>query len=253
VRVLAPPDRAAADEEIERIRRAVGGRGPLTVERPADGDGLLTALRSCDASIVHVVGCGQGDGLVWPAAEGDTEGGEFLVGREIAEAVAANGRIGLVALAAPSSAVVAEAVARVAPVSVLAHHNLVRQPHAALLAEIFYGRLFDGAPVDVVLTDTRRGLDRQFPGERAWTSVVLLTGWPPPALPPGPAATLTGATPPAARPEGRISAEGLLRLLHTTNRDRTRELLDVADWDPLRRQHKQAADRLATLPDRQAP
>jgi hypothetical protein len=252
VLVLAAPD-APADDEIDGIRRGVADRGPVDVRRPPDGARLLDELRTGDAPIVHVVGNGQGDGLVL-ADPGGAEGGEeFVAGREIAGAVAGNRRTALVVLGASSSARVGEAIARTARVTVLAHHNLIRRPHAAGLAEMFYGRLLEGAPVDAALTESRRGLDRQFPGERAWTSAVLLTGWPPPAVPQPEPATDTGATPPAAREDRPVSAHGLLRLLHRTNLDRTRDLLAVADWDPLRHQHEQAEHRLAALADRETP
>jgi len=237
---------APAREEIEGIERAVGGRGRVEVHRPGDTDELLRLLGSCAAPVVHVIGVCQGEGLLLGEAPD-----EYVGGREIAVALAANAQVTLVVLSASASELVAEKVAGHALTTVLAHRSLVRAEHARAVSETFCQRLFDGLPADLAVTDTRRALDRQFPGERGWTSAVLLTGWPPPRL--VPAAPVHEEVAPRRPAADDLSPEALRHLLYSTNRNRTAALLEVVDWEPLRRQHDEAVSWFTERRGQRAP
>jgi hypothetical protein len=110
----------------------------------------------------------------------------------------------------------------------------------------FYRHVLDGLPADVALTEARRALDRRFPGERAWTSAVLFTGWPPlsvprPVEPSGAEYTADSASQPA------LDINELRELLHTRNRDRARQLLAGGEWAPVKQQLEEAEARLQHL------
>jgi hypothetical protein len=220
--------------EASTIEAQVGERGTVRLEVRPGAERLTTLLAAHPARIVHMITSGQGEGLVLHAGDGGTD---FVDGRAIAQALQDNPQVGLVVLSGGSTALVAETVARTAEVTVLAHRTDVRRRHAALLTEVFYRELFDGIPADVAVTEARRALDRRFPGERAWASAVLLTGWPPPAL-------STGGTDSGRPGLDAPTAESLIHLLHTTNLARVQELLDIVDWQPLHQQLHQAQQGL---------
>jgi hypothetical protein len=235
VRVLVLVDSPEAEDESQAVRRLVGDRGTVDIVRVSTV-GQLTAELARDASVVHVIASGLGEGLVLPEER-------YAGCREIAQAIAGNHRIGLAVFSGSQTAQVAEEVAKDAKVTVLAHRTDTRGEHAALLSETFYRHLLDGIPADVALTEARRALDRRFPGERAWTSAVLFTGWPPLRLS-WPAAA-SGADHPAdsaAKPD--LDAVALRELLHTRNRDRARQLLTGHGWAPVKRQLQQAESHL---------
>lgn len=237
---LAAPGRSR-DREAGTIVTEVGERGTVRLEVRPGAERLTTLLAEHPAPIVHLITSGRGEGLILPGNHEDAYREEFVDGRAIAQALQDNAHVGLVVLSGGSTALVAEVVARTAEVTVLAHRTEVRDRDAALLTEVFYRELFDGIPADVALTEARRALDRRYPGERAWTSAVLLTGWPPPALSTGGAdAWRPGADAP--------TAESLTHLLHGTNLTRVQELLDIVDWYPLHQQLHQARQGLRPGP-----
>jgi len=224
------------DHEVAEIRRVFAGAGSVDVRGAPDEVALIPLLESHAAPIVHVIGQGRGESLLLPD-------GDLVSARKIASTIAANPAIRLVVLSAAWSEMVADAIARTAHTTVLGHRNMVRDAHARAVTETFYHHFLDGIPADVALTETRRALDRQFPGERAWTSAILLTGWPPPALVPP---DDTARRP--AEPADRVNADDLIVLLHATNRDRLNQLLAIADWSPVRRQLQEAERALLPRP-----
>jgi hypothetical protein len=241
VLVLTLRRSAEADDEVEDIRAAAAGAGPVEVRGVLDEAALISVLESQDAPIVHVIGQGRGESLLLPD-------GDLVSARKIAAAIAGNRAIRVVVLSAAWSELVADAIAQKAHATVLGHRNLVRDEHARAVTARFYRHFLDGVPADVALTETRRALDRLFPGERAWTSAILLTGWPPLALVPRDDAARR-----PVEPADRVTANDLVTLLHATNRDRINQLLDIADWDPLRRQLDEAGRTLAARSAEKAP
>jgi hypothetical protein len=245
-RVLVLNASPEARAEAEAVRRLLGehaGRVEVAPVRTADD---LMAQLAGDVSVVHVIGAGLGDGL--ELAEGERYAGRT----EIAAAVAGNPRIGLVYFSGSWTAQVAEEVARRAEVTVLAHRNKARPEHAGLLAETFYRNLLDAIPADVALTEARRALDRKFPGERAWTGAVLVTGWPP--LTPTRSKPVVGVGRPGGpEPGPDLDAMMLMELLHTRNRDRARELLAGAEWRLVTEQLHKAEAELRRLRPPTAP
>jgi hypothetical protein len=232
VRVLVLSDGPEADDEVAAIRRAFAGReDAVEAIRLRTAGELLEALAG-DATVVHVIGAALGEGVV-------VQDGEPYVGRtEIAAAVAANDRIGLMVFNGARTAQVAEEVHRRTSVTVLAHRNAARAPHAGVLSSTFYRNLLAAIPADVALTEARRAVDRRFAGQRAWTGAVLLTGWPPLAL---------DHLPDADRPPGHrlgLDTASLTEMMHRRNRERARELLEGADWDLVRNQLQDAEHAL---------
>jgi hypothetical protein len=242
-----------ASAEIAAIEGVAGDSRAVRVETRPDARRLAALLASHPAHIVHLIGRGQGEGLpLTPRDRGTGVEGDYIGGREIARAIADNPHVGLTVLSAGSSQLVAESIAQNAGVSVLGHRDTVRGEHAAALSETFYRRLFDGLPADVALTETRRALDRLFPGQRAWTSAMLLTGWPPPAVPGDGTDAGAGYDRRTALRSG-VNAESLALLLHTTNRDRVRQLLGIAEWEPLAAQLREAERALNAIQAKHTP
>jgi hypothetical protein len=193
-------------------------------------------LANADAEIVHVIGHCSDRGLWMPSST------EVVTSGEIGRAIARNERVAMLVLNASSGAEVAEEVTRVADVAVLGHRQPVPEQHAVGLAHSFYQNFFAGFPADVALTEARRYLDRQFPGDRAWASAFLLTGWPPPAVPVPARPTAPQTDEEAADPGASdtvtagIDAADLTRKLHSMNQARVAQLLEVADWERLTEQ-----------------
>ncbi len=246
VRILvlnATPEAAA---EAEAVRRVAADHGGVEIVRVHTAGQLKHGLDG-DVDIVHVIGHGLGEGLVLPDDE------QRYAGRtEIAAAVAANRRIGLAVFSGGATAQVAEEVARQADVSVLAHRNAARAEHAHHLSEMFYRNLLDAIPADVALTEARRALDRKFPGERAWTGAVLITGWPP-LTPARTKVATTSGRPGSPDPTLELDAIALMEMLHTRNRDRAKELLAGGDWGLVTKQLQEAEAHLRRLRPPAAP
>jgi hypothetical protein len=163
----------------------------------------------------------------------------------LADAVAHNPRIGLVILNISHSEQLAEAIAHRANTAVVAHWQPVLGDHMTAFTRAFYTRLGEGLPADVAITEARRALDRRFPGERAWASTVLLTCWPPPAMTVSKSTEDVDMAEPA-QPDHSTS-DRLAELLHRTNLERARQLLEVARWQPIEAQVAEAERRLAEL------
>jgi hypothetical protein len=239
----------SAESEINTIRTVIEPVGTVRSERVEDAQQAVGLLAAHPADIVHVIGRGKGDGLVVAATE--SEGlSDVVSGQRLAEAIAGNERIALTVLSASNAERVAESITRVADVAVLAHRQLARDEHAAGLTRAFYPNLLDGLYADVALTEARRFLDRRFPGERAWASAVLVTAWPPPHVPlesrrPGPGNEPLATT-------GSV-ADQLSERLHSRNRERARQLLEVARWDLVERQLAMSTSRLDQLRGKATP
>ncbi len=244
-RVLVLDTAPEADAEAEAVRRLLADHASVEVVTVRTAEQLMAYLTG-EIGVVHLIGTGLGDGLELP------EGDRFVGHTEIAEAVAGNPHIGLVVFSGSWTAQVAEEVAKVAGVTVLAHRNKARVEHARLLAEMFYRSLLDAIPADVALTEARRALDRRFPGERAWTGAVLLTGWPP-LTPTGSVAVATARRPGAAERGADLDAVLLMEMLYTRNRDRARELMTGAEWQLVAEQLKRAEAGLRRLRPPAAP
>lgn len=244
-RVLVLNASPEADAEAEAVRRLLAEHGRVEVVAVRTADQLIARLAD-QVSVLHVIGTGLGDGLELP------EGDRFVGHTEIAAAIAGNPAIGLVVFSGSWTAQVAAQVAEVAEVTVLAHRNKARAEHAGLLAEMFYRNLLDAIPADVALTEARRALDRRFPGERAWTGAVLLTGWPP--LTPTRSKSITAVGRQGAAESGTgLDAVMLMEMLYTRNRDRARELLSGAEWQLVADQLQKAEAGLRRLRPPAAP
>jgi hypothetical protein len=224
-----------ADLEIDAIRRSVRNPDDVRVVHDVDPD----ALAGAEVEIIHVIGRCAGDSLVVSRAGSATR----VTGAALRTAIAGNPHVALLVLSASGSEQMAETVAGGTEVAVLGHRRHVADPHAAGLTSSFYPRFLDGLPADVALTEARRFLDRRFPGERAWTTAFLLTGWPPPVVPV--VGRSTAADP--GVPDDTLTAAGLIELMHTTNRSRIRQLLQVARWTWLERQLEDAEERLVEV------
>lgn len=237
--------------EIDIIQRSVSGRGEVLVVPGPSAPELLSLIGSRPIDILHVIGAGYLDGIQIPfrthtdkvpeTMQSQTPG-DFVSGAALAGAMASNGRTTLVTLSACDTETAAEAIAS-AGVAVLAHRQKIADLHAAALIESFYPAIMSGLPLDIALTEARRFLDRRFPGERAWASAILLTGWPPPALasqqePAGPQDDVDAAS---------KGAESLARMLHEKNSERIRQLQQIADWSPLQQQVDVSQRRLAEI------
>lgn len=239
--VATAPDDGGPDTarlEIDAIRSAVRNPDDVRVVHGVDPD----ALAGAEAEIVHVIGRCAGDSLVASRAGSAVR----VTGADLRTAVGGNPHVALLVLSASGSEQVAETVALGTEVAVLGHRQHVADHHAAGLTTAFYPRFLDGLPADVALTESRRYLDRRFPGEWAWVTAFLLTGWPPPVVPVvgrNPAAESADTT----APDDALTAAGLTELMHATNRDRIRQLLEVARWTWLERQLTDAEERLAEV------
>ena len=234
----------AAMEEINAIEQAIGSAGEIATTTNPTEDTLLALLATELADIVHVIGSGHRDGLRIPDNDptsiSSSTGPAIIKSQAISAALAANERVGLVVLSACDAEWIAEEIVATTGVAVLGHRQAVADRYAAALPGSFYPSLLEGRPADTALTKARRALDRRFPGERAWASAVLVTGWPPPALL-APARS-TEADEPIA--DARKDARQLTEILYKENADHTRRLLEVARWGPLEQQLKQAEQGL---------
>lgn len=230
----------AATQEVSAIQRAIEPVGAITVRPNLAVDAFLSMLSNEPADIVHVIGSGHRDGL---RIAGQDPAGFIIPSQAISAALAANERVALVFLSACDTEWIAEAIAGTVGIAVLGHRQQVADHYAAALAESFYPGMLRGLPADTALTEARRALDRSFPGERAWASAFLMTGWPPPALP----APSTGAHAAESFADARKDARQLAETLHRNNADRARQLLETARWSPLEQQLQRAEQRLAEL------
>jgi hypothetical protein len=230
----------AATQEVSAIQQAIEPVGAVTVRQNPAADAFLSMLSNEPADIVHVIGSGHRDGL---RIAGQDPAGFIIPSQAISAALAANERVALVFLSACDTEWIAEAVAGTVGVAVLGHRQQVADHYAAALAESFYPGVLRRLPADIALTEARRALDRSFPGERAWASAFLMTGWPPPVLP----APSTGAHAAESFADARKDARQLAETLHRNNADRTRQLLEIARWSPLEQQLQRAERRLAEL------
>jgi hypothetical protein len=240
----------SAEPEIDAIKGVIEPAGAARVERVADADHVCELLESTEFDIVHMIGRGDGGGL--RLATTNSEGlSQVVSGDALAEAIGRNEHIALVVLSASHSERVADAMTRTAEVAVLAHRQFVHDEHAARLTSAFYPRLLEGLYADVALTETRRYLDRHLPGDRAWASAVLVTGWPPPHVP-------VDGRPAAGVPDEHLATTGsvadrLSKRLHARNSERARELLEVVRWDLVERQLTMSIQRLDELRAKASP
>jgi hypothetical protein len=232
-----------AAEEIDGITQAIGSAADISVPPPNPPEEVLRAMLTNEPfDIVHVIGSCNRDGLRIPESSPSSSTGPPIISSQaISTYLAANQHVGLVVLSACDAEWTAETIAETAGVAVLGHRQKVADHYAAALPGCFYPRLFEGLPADAALTKARRALDRRFPGERAWASAVLVTGWPPPALPAS--ARSTDADEPAA--EASKDARQLVETLYRSNADHARQLLGDVRWSPLEKQLRYAEDRLA--------
>ncbi|MFF5296577.1 CHAT domain-containing protein [Paractinoplanes globisporus] len=239
VRVLVLDSSPEADAEAAAVGGLLGAHGDVEILRAGTSDELVSHLTG-DVSLVHMIGDGRGDGLRLAEREG------FVGGAEIADAIADNRGIGLVVFSGSTTASIAAEVEKIAGVTVLAHLESARAVHATEFAGRFYRDLMDLIPADVAVAEARRAVDRRFPGERAWASAVLLTGWPPLVLgrsSPGP-----GSGSDVPRQGGDLDAAELRNMLYTLNREKGHELLASAPWNLVRKQVEAAEDQLRDLP-----
>jgi CHAT domain len=217
-----------AADEAARLRELAAdgtGRVEVTVVDDADRTTLLELLRTTDADVLHLIGARSGG----PRSHVTTSD-------ELAGALAENAGVALIVLNGCDMGTTAEEVNRTTGATVLAHRSGVSDLHAARLTETFYPPLLDGLPADLAISEARRQLELQFPGQAPWASTVLFTGWPPARYEPAAAAVDPGSVsfdgpsfepaPPAA------SAADLVRLLHETNLSKL-QAMSHQEWAPI--------------------
>jgi hypothetical protein len=229
------------------------GRCAVTPVIDPDRAELLELVQGTDADVVHVIGTGVDGGLAVRNPDSPDPfpyGGALsrrdiglpahrISGSEMAEALAKNMGIGLVVLNGCDLGGMAEDLNFASRATVLAHRGTVADPHAAKLTEFFYPSVLDGAPLDVAISEARRRLELEFPGQAPWASTVLFTGWPPAAFvpPEGPddeaiPAPEVVAPGDAGPPAPESSAADLVALMHRTDLERLARLSHQA-WSPV--------------------
>ena len=255
---------APAELAVLRDRSAhPDGAVRLTEVDSPDLPEFLELLQSAEADVIHVIGSGSGGAdlvvrdpsasePLWIGASQEVAARDLLAApphrldaNAMADALSRNPHVGVLVLNGCELEVAAERVADRTGIAVVGHRGPVLDNHAAAFTAALYPSLISGAAFDVAVADAKRALERDFPGQAAWTSIVAFTGWPPPRFrssseePPG-----EGVDPTVARrvDDGSTrSAADLLDLLHDRNGQRLRTFAAPAtEWSPIKIQLAEA-------------
>ena len=273
----SPPHWQAAFVGAAREREALHA---LTSSHPAevtvldeedpDLPRLLALLAEVETDVVHIIGTGAGGGLLVRNPEATTDLWEetdwsssatatpttntaygelnvdglvaqhVVTSERLAGALKTNPHVSVVVLNGCFTADLAEVIADQTGIAAIGHRGYVQDPHASAFTEELFPALADGSTIDLAVARARRGIEQRFPGEAAWCSATLFTGWPPPGIespsavidnPSSRAFTSFGDSPPRA--------EDLLVELHRKNRERLETLSDQ-DWFPVKSQIERA-------------
>ncbi len=234
------PPLSGAQHELAWMTDVLPGLGPCVV-RPVpvttDAD-VLHRLTTTDADVVHLICAGRDGWHVGPDFTAPTssvlERDALMAQTEQWIEVLEQSSIALVVLNGCAVDATARRLAE-SGLSVVGHRGQVLDEHAAFFTEAFYPQVVSRLPLDAVMTETRRGLERRFPGAMAWGSALFFTSWPPLRL--GYATPSTGRSvdsTAAAEPFDPASLQGdaadeLLKVMVERNKERL--VAQGAMWD----------------------
>lgn len=225
---------------------------------------FLELLQSAEADVIHVIGTGSGGAdlvvrdpnasePLWGGASHEVAARDFraapphrLAADRLADALSRNPNVGVLVLNGCELEAAAERVADRTGIAVVAHRGGVLDNHASAFTQALYPSLIGGAALDVAVADAKRALERDFPGQAAWASIVAFTGWPAPRFRPvasrePPSESVDARRAPEADGGSTRSAADLLDLLHDRNCQRLRTFTAPAtEWSPIAAQVAEA-------------
>lgn len=174
------------EEEVKRIRQALAGQDRIAASylSPAGPQSIRERLLQPSADILHFAGHGYDDGDLGLVLEGRAKQPYYFEAERWAEQVG-DLKLRLVVLNACSTAVpstfsvepfhgVAQALIRAGVPAVVAMRQPIKDEAGLIFAQVFYGRLAAGDPIDAALVEARKALRAELPGKSLdWTIPAL--------------------------------------------------------------------------------